>query len=74
MSEVNFCAWTTMDDKLVEFLIFKLDFIRKISDFLPDSLSDQEQEILNLLKQHSDYDFAAQIVRKIQRKYSKNWF
>ena len=61
-----------MDDKLVEFLIFKLDFIRKISDFLPDSLSEEEQETIDLLKQYSHYDFAAEILRKLQRKYSKN--
>ena len=63
-----------MDDKLDEFLIFKLDFIRKISDLLPDSLSEEERETINLLKQYSHYDFTAEILRKLQRKFSKIWF
>ena len=63
-----------IDNKLLDLLIFKLDFITKLPDFLPGSLSKQERETINLLKQHSDYNFAAQIVRKIQRKYSNNWF
>ena len=74
MSEVKLSTWNTMDNKLVQLLIFKLDFIKKIQDFLLDSLSEEEQKILELLKQYSHYDFAAEILRKLQRKYGKKWF
>ena len=74
MSEVKTRNIEAMDNKILELLILKLDFIRKISDILPDSVSDQEREILELIKQYSQYDFAAEILRKLQRKYSKNWF
>ena len=63
-----------IDSKLLELLIFKLDFIRKLSDLLPELTSEQEREMVELIKQYSQYDFAAEIVRKIQRKYHKIWF
>ena len=74
VSEVKLSTWNTMDNKLVQLLVFNLDFIRKISDFLPDSHSKEEQEILKLLKQPSHYDFAVETLRKLQRKYGKKWF
>ena len=63
-----------MDDKLEQLLILKLDFIRKIQSLFQDSNSEEEQEILELIKQYSQYDFATKILRKLHRKYSKNWF
>ena len=60
-----------MDDKLEQLLVSKLDFIKKIQGFLPDSHSEEEREIINLLKQCSYYNFVAQILRKLQRKYNK---
>ena len=57
MSEVNIYAWIKMDIKLEEFLVLKLDFIRKILDFLPELTSEQDREVLELIKQYSQYDF-----------------
>ena len=51
---------------LEKYLISRLEFIRQIQDFLPDQFSKEEEEITNLLKQLTDYDFSAEIVRKIQ--------
>ena len=55
-----------MDDTLEWLLVAKLGFIKKIQDFLPNFQSEEEWEILNLLKQYSDYHYAAQILRKTQ--------
>ena len=53
-----------MDIKFKEFLILKLDFIRKILDFSPELTSEQDKEVLELIKHYSQYDFAAEIVRR----------
>ena len=63
-----------MDKSLEILLVLQLCFIQNIQDFLAELHLKEEWEILNLLKQYSDYDFAAQILRKMQRKYSKKWF
>ena len=41
---------------------------------MPDHLSQEEEDITNLLKQLTNYDFSAEIVRKIEQKYYKKWF
>ena len=51
---------------LEKYLISRLEFIRQIQDFLPDQFSKEEEEITNLLKQLTNYDLSAEIVRKIQ--------
>ena len=63
-----------MDTKLTVALTSQLDFIRKILDFSSKLTSEQEKEVLEIIKQYSDYDFAAEIVKKIQQKYRSNWF
>ena len=63
-----------MNDKLGRLLVSRLNFIRKIQEFIPDFPFEGEWKIIYLLKQYLDYDFAAQALRKIQRKYRKNWF
>ena len=63
-----------MDKSLEILLVSKLNFIQNIQEFLPEFHYKEEREVLNLHKQYSDYDFAAQILWKIQRKYSKKWF
>ena len=59
---------------LEKFIIFKLDFIRKILELNPEVLSEEMSDIVGITKQHTDYNFAAQTVRKLQQKYSKKWF
>ena len=61
-------------DILEKYLVSRLKFIRQLSEFLPDKFSEEEQEILDVLKQLADYDISAKTVRKIERKYYKKWF
>ena len=63
-----------MKDILEKYLIEKLNLIKQIQDFLQDQPSEGEVNIQDLLKQYAEYDFSAQNLRKIQWKYSKNWF
>ena len=61
-------------DILEKYLVSRLKFIRQLSEFLPGKFSEGEREILDVLKQLTDYDISAQTLRKIERKYFKNWF
>ena len=63
-----------MKDILGKLLISRLNLIRQIQKFLLDHLSQEAEEITDLLKQLMDYDFSAQTLRKIERKYTKIWF
>ena len=63
-----------MKDILENYLFEKLNLIKQIQDFLQDQPSEGEVNTQELLKQYAEYDFCAQNLRKIQRKYSKNWF
>ena len=47
------------DNNMEKLLISRLNFKRKIQEFLLDFQSDEAQKIINLLKQYVDYDFAA---------------
>ena len=69
VSEVNIMLLHVLE----KYLISILEFIKQISEFLPGQFSEEEEAIVNLLKQITDYDYSAQIVRKI-RKYDKIWF
>ena len=60
-----------MKDILEKLLVSRLNLIRQIQEFLPDQFSKEEDEITNLLKQLTNYDFSAEIVRKIEQKYYK---
>ena len=51
---------------LERYLVSRLKFIRQIQEFLPDQFSEEEEEITNLLTQLTDYNFSAEIVRKIE--------
>ena len=70
VSEVNIMVL----DILEKFLVSKHKFIREIAEFLPGFCSEEEEEILDVLKQLTDYDISVETVRKIERKYYKNWF
>ena len=59
---------------ILEQFLKRLKLIRQLAEFLPDNFSEEEQEIVEVLKQLADYDISAQTVRKIERKYFKNWF
>ena len=59
---------------LERYLVSRLKFIRQIQEFLPGQFSEEGEEVQNLLKQLTDYDFGAEIVRKIEQKYYKEWF
>ena len=63
-----------MKDILEKLPISRLNLIRQIQEFMPDQLSQEAKEITDLLKQFMDYDFSAQTLRKIERKYTKKWF
>ena len=63
-----------MKDILEKLLVSRLNLIRQIQEFMPDHLSQEAKEITDLLKQLMDYDFSAQTLRKIERKYTKKWF
>ena len=69
MSEVNIMVL----DILGKYLVSRIKFIRQISEFLPGFCS-KEEEILDVLKQLTDYDVSVKTVRKIERKYYKKWF
>ena len=43
-----------------------------MQEFLPGQFSKEEEEIINLLKQLTDYDFSTETVRKLEQKYYKN--
>ena len=58
---------------LEKYLVSRLKFIRQLSEFLPGKFSKEEQEIVDVLKQLVNYNISAQTVRKIERKYYKNW-
>ena len=70
MSEVNIMVL----DIVEKYLVSRLKFIRQLSEFFPGKFSEEKQEIVDVLKQLVDYDISAQTVRKIERKYYKNWF
>ena len=53
-------------DILEEYLVSRLKFIRQIAEFLPKFCSEEEEEILDVLKQLTDYDTSAKTVRKIE--------
>ena len=59
---------------LEKYLVSRLEFIRQILGFLPGQFSEEEEEIVDLLKHIADYDFSAQKIREIRRKYDKRWF
>ena len=46
-------------DILEKYLVSRLKFIRQLSEFLPDNFSEEEQKILDVLKQLADYDISA---------------
>ena len=50
-------------DILEKYLVSRLKFIRPLSEFFPGKFSKEEQEILDVLKQLTDYDISAQIVQ-----------
>ena len=58
-----------MLDILGKYLISRLKFIRQIAEFMPGFCSKKEEEIVEVLKQLTDYNICAQTVRKIERKY-----
>ena len=55
-------------------LISRLKFIRQIAEFMPRFCSKEEEEIVDVLKQLTNYDISAKTVRKIEIKYCKKWF
>ena len=63
-----------MKNKLEKLLVSRLTLIRQIQEFLPNYLSQEAEEISNLLKQLVDYDFSAQTLRKVEGKYTTKWF
>ena len=63
-----------MVDKLEKIICEKLELIKLIWDFVQDHPLEREENIPDLIKQYLEYDFYAQIIRKIQQKHSKKWF
>ena len=63
-----------MVDKLEKILCEKLELIKFIQDFVQDQPLEREENITDLIKQHLEYDFCTQIIRKIQQKHYKKWF
>ena len=61
-----------MLDILKKYFISRLKFIRHIAEFMPGFCSEEEEEIVDVLKQLADYDISAKTVRKIERRYYKN--
>ena len=62
-------------EKLLErSLVFKLQLIRQILEFFQADFVEKNDEIQDLLKQLANYNFCAQTVRRLQRKYMKSWF
>ena len=57
---------------LEKYLISRLKFIRKIAEFMPGFCSEEEEEIVDVLKHLTGYDISVETVRKIERKYYKN--
>ena len=55
-----------MKDILGKLLASRLNLIRQIQEFMLDHLSQEEEEITDLLKQYAEYNFCAQNLRKIQ--------
>ena len=62
VSEVNIM----MLDILEKYLVSRLKLMRQISEFLSGFCSKEEEEILDVLKQLTDYDISAETVRKIE--------
>ena len=58
---------------LEKYLVSRLKFIRQLMELFPEKFSEEEQEIVDIIKQVTDYDISVQTVRKIERKYFKNW-
>ena len=56
-------------DILEKYLVSWLKFIRQISKFMPGYLTEEEEEIVELLKQLADYNISAQTVWKIEITY-----
>ena len=63
-----------MLDILEKYLVSRLKFIRQIAEFMPGFCSEEEEEIVDVLKQLADYDIGSKTARKIERKYYKKWF
>ena len=59
---------------LEKYLVSRLEFIRQISEFLPGQFSEEEEEIVNLLKQIADYKCSnsKENKKKIQQKLVLN--
>ena len=49
---------------LEKYLVSRLKFIRQIAEFMPGFCSEEEEEIVDVLKQFTDYDISAKIVKK----------
>ena len=60
-----------MLDILEKYLVSRLKFIRQIAEFMPGFCSEEEEEIVDVLKQLADYDISAKTVWKSERKYYK---
>ena len=63
MPEVNVMVL----DILEKYLVSRLKFIRQIAEFMPGFCYKEEEEILDVLKQLTDYDISAETVRKIEK-------
>ena len=61
-------------DILEKYLVSRLKFIMQIAEFMPGFCSEEDEEILDVLKQLADYDISAKTVRKIERNTTKNGF
>ena len=57
-----------------EMFSFQAEIYKTISRVFPRQISEEEQEIVDVPKQLADYNISAHTVRKIERKYFKNWF
>ena len=57
---------------LERYLVSRLKFIRQIQEFLPGQFSEEDEEIINLLKQLTM--ILVLKLRKIEQKYYKKWF
>ena len=45
----------------------------QVQELLPGQFSEEEEEVINLLRQLTDYDISAETVRKIEQNIKK-WF
>ena len=65
VSEVNIMVL----DILEKYLVSRLKLSGQIAEFMPGFCSEEEEEVVDVLKQLADYDISAKAVRKIERKY-----